>query len=358
MLSIEEIANKAESFTMLDELESFKYALFRNLTEFHVQKCLGYKRIVESFFKTYSSSTRIEELPYIPIGLFKQMDLISAPQSAIVTTLNSSGTSGNTSRVYLDKVTAINQIKVLTNIFFETISNKKMPLVVIDFGNDVISTGNINARSAAVKGFSIFASEVHYVLNKNLDIQLDQFSKLAKKFGESEILFFGFTFVIWNNLLKELESNNIKFAFTKGTLIHGGGWKNLESYKVSNEIFNNCAKDRLGVMRVLNYYGMAEQTGSIYFECSASFLHTTHYGHVIIRNYHDFSVAKIGEEGIVQLLSVVPTSYPGHSILTEDIGVILGDDGCKCGKSGRYFKILGRLPEAEIRGCGDAYGNK
>jgi phenylacetate-coenzyme A ligase PaaK-like adenylate-forming protein len=358
MLTIEEISSKADSFTTLDELESFKYTLFRNLTDFHVQKCSAYKRIVESFFQTYRSSNHIEELPYIPIGLFKQMDLISAPQSTIVTTLNSSGTSGNTSRVYLDKITAINQIKVLTNIFFETISTKKMPLIVIDSGNNVVPSRAINARSAAVKGFSIFASEVHYVLDKNSDIQLDQIAKLAEKFGESEILFFGFTFVIWKNLLKELESNNIKFTFKKGTLVHGGGWKNLESYKVSNEIFNNCAKDRLGVMRVLNYYGMAEQTGSIYFECAASFLHTTHYGHIIIRNYQDFSVAKVGEEGIVQLLSVVPTSYPGHSILTEDIGVILGDDGCKCGKSGRYFKILGRLPEAEIRGCGDAYGNE
>ena len=95
MLTIEEISSKADSFTTLDELESFKYTLFRNLTDFHVQKCSAYKRIVESFFQTYRSSNHIEELPYIPIGLFKQMDLISAPQSTIVTTLNSSGTSGN-----------------------------------------------------------------------------------------------------------------------------------------------------------------------------------------------------------------------------------------------------------------------
>jgi len=65
-------------------------------------------------------------------------------------------------------------------------------------------------------------------------------------------------------------------------------------------------------------------------------------------------VAKDGENGIIQLLSILPSSYPGHSILTEDIGVILKDKNCKCAKNGKRFKVIDRVKNSEIRGCSDA----
>ena len=58
------------------------------------------------------------------------------------------------------------------------------------------------------------------------------------------------------------------------------------------------------------------------------------------------------------MVSVLPHSYPGHSILTEDEGLILGEDDCPCGRKGKYIKILGRMKNAEIRGCSDTYASK
>ena len=54
-------------------------------------------------------------------------------------------------------------------------------------------------------------------------------------------------------------------------------------------------------------------------------------------------------------MSLVPTSYPGNSIITEDIGEINGEDNCKCGRMGKYFLVHGRIDNAELRGCSDAY---
>ena len=59
------------------------------------------------------------------------------------------------------------------------------------------------------------------------------------------------------------------------------------------------------------------------------------------------------EIGLVQLISLLPTSYPGHNIISEDIGEIIGIDDCKCGRLGKYFIIHGRAEKAEIRGCSD-----
>ena len=84
-------------------------------------------------------------------------------------------------------------------------------------------------------------------------------------------------------------------------------------------------------------------------------MHCSNYSDVIIRRPADFSTAGAGERGLIELISLLPTSYPGHVLLTEDEGEILGEDDCPCGRKGKYFKIHGRIRGAEIRGCSDTY---
>ena len=62
-----------------------------------------------------------------------------------------------------------------------------------------------------------------------------------------------------------------------------------------------------------------------------------------------------GEPGLIQVVSALPESYPGHSLLTEDMGVVEGCDDPATGMSGQYFRSLGRLPQAELRGCSDTF---
>ena len=91
---------------------------------------------------------------------------------------------------------------------------------------------------------------------------------------------------------------------------------------------------------------MVEQTGSIHMECDEGYLHTSEYSDIIVRDFKNFEVLDNGEEGIIQLISLIPHSYPGHSILTEDTGYIGGEDDCTCGRKGKYFKITGRIKNA------------
>jgi hypothetical protein len=58
---------------------------------------------------------------------------------------------------------------------------------------------------------------------------------------------------------------------------------------------------------------------------------------------------------LIQVVSALPASYPGHSLLTEDLGVVEGCDNPTTGMHGQYFRILGRLPRAELRGCSDTF---
>ena len=97
-----------------------------------------------------------------------------------------------------------------------------------------------------------------------------------------------------------------------------------------------------------------EQTGTVYMECEGH-LHTSIFSDVIIRNPKDFEEMEHGMEGLIEVVSVLPKSYPGHALLTEDLGTILGEDDCACGRKGKYFSISGRVQNAEVRGCSDVY---
>jgi hypothetical protein len=101
---------------------------------------------------------------------------------------------------------------------------------------------------------------------------------------------------------------------------------------------------------------MIEQIGSVFLENELGHMHCPNFSDVVIRNPKDFSVQPHGTEGLVQVISILPKSYPGHSLLTEDIGVVIGED-LPNGWKGKYFKILGRAKKAELRGCSDLIKN-
>ena len=117
MMTIEEISSNAQILSTARDRITFMASLLDDLTQLHQKNCEPYRKIVESFFCEYQPMSFIEQVPFIPIGLFKQIELKSVPSSSIVRTLKSSGTSGDTSSVFLDKMTAINQIKFVLKHF-------------------------------------------------------------------------------------------------------------------------------------------------------------------------------------------------------------------------------------------------
>ena len=120
---------------------------------------------------------------------------------------------------------------------------------------------------------------------------------------------------------------------------------NFSPYSMDMEEKERFLTDRLSelTVHIHDYYGIVEQTGCIYMECERGHLHASIFSDVIARRPIDFSECDMGETGIIQVVSTIPESYPRHSLLTEDEGVILGVDDCPCGRKGKYFKIKGGL---------------
>ena len=127
----------------------------------------------------------------------------------------------------------------------------------------------------------------------------------------------------------------------------------MEQLKINNNIFKKKLIEKTKLDKIHNYYGLVEQTGSVFIESrKCGYFHTSVFSDIFIRD-KKFNVVENRKKGLIQLISLLPTSYPGHNILTEDIGEIIGEDDCKCGLKGKYFLVHGRAKEAEIRGCSD-----
>jgi hypothetical protein len=227
-------------------------------------------------------------------------------------------------------------------------------MLVIDSLDTVKDRYKFSARTAAINGFTLFSRQRAFALNDDMSINFDVIEEFLEKHSGKTIFIFGFTFVVWQHFIKQLEDANKKYDMSNAFVLHGGGWKKLENEKVDNDEFKDRIYTAIGCKKVHNYYGMVEQTGSIYMECSHGNLHAPSGADVIVRNFEDFSENEFGKVGIIQIFSDIQKSYPGHSLLTEDVGYRLHASSCKCGSVGTVLKVLGRLSTAEVRGCSDA----
>lgn len=330
------------------------------LTERHREKCHEYAAMLDMV--GYKGGASYKDIPFLPVRLFKELKLRSISDKEVIKTMTSSGTTGQqVSKIYLDKITSTNQQKAMVKIVSEFTGSSRMPMLIIDCPSVVKNRVMFSARGAGILGFSMFGTKKIYALDDDMALDVDGVREFLEIHKGKRILLFGFTFMIWQHFYKELlrlKDEGLTFDLSNGILIHGGGWKKLISEAVSPEEFQQRLKDVCGLDSIHDYYGMVEQTGCIYMECECHHLHASIFSDVITRRSIDFSECDFGEPGIIQVVSTIPESYPGHSLLTEDEGVILGEDDCPCGRKGKYFKINGRLKNAEIRGCSDTYADR
>lgn len=331
----------------------FKKKIFE-LTIHHKKNCDIYKNIVNFLDIKKSKYVTLADVPFIPTRLFKDVDLLSVKKDKIVKTLLSSGTSNDgLSRIYLDKNNSINQIRALSDILSTLIGNERVPMIIVDKNPINNSRKSFNARVAAIYGFSIFGKNIFYLLDSNNKINYEGLKNFLLTNSKKKLLIFGFTSFIYEYLVLKFKNDNKKYDLSNSIILHGGGWKKLEDKKVSNKKFKNLLFQKLKVSKVVNYYGTVEQTGSIFLECEkCGNLKTSIYSDIIIRD-NNFKNLSANKTGIIQLISVLPSSYPGHSILTEDLGMIIHEGNCQGNLGGKCFKVLGRVKKAEIRGCSD-----
>ncbi len=319
------------------------------LTRHHYEKSPEYARIVDAAWGGLRTYRDIAEIPYLPVGLFKEMELKSTATPSFV--MRSSGTTGQrTSRIVIDNETARRQSEALVASFRPILGGRRLPFLAIDT-KDVIKPTDLTARGGGVLGMMKFGAKTTFALDSQLEFDRQAVETFVSANGKEPFLIFGFTFLVWDKLYRTFADGELDLS--NAILIHSGGWKKLEAQKVSNAEFRAALKRRFGLESLFNFYGFVEQIGSVFIEGPDGLLYPPNFTDVIVRRPHSWEPAAIGEQGVIQVVSLLPRSYPGHSVLTEDLGVVETIDAGAGGRYGKAIRVVGRAPKTELRGCSD-----
>lgn len=314
---------------------------------YHAEASQAFHRFLDSNKVDAVQDRSIEAFPFLPIAIFKEMELVTGDPSRIKKKIRSSSTTGNKpSVICLDQTTIDRQRKALTQIMADAIGADRRPFLVLDAEDIVKASGqDVSSRGSAIRGFLPFTKETHFLLQEDLSLR-PNIPEIP------DAILFGFTWVVYQ-VMQTLKKEGRKIRAQK--LLHIGGWKKLRDLAVTKEAFNALAADVFEIPHagVIDIYGMTEQLGTIYPDCPEGVKHVPIYADVLVRNPADLREQPERESGLLQFLTPLPSSYPGISILTDDVGVVRGLDGCPCGRRGKFFIFQKRHEEAELKGCGD-----
>lgn len=344
--------NQPFDYNIKDKDSILIEALRDNLL-YQYQNCLPFKRLLEKRNFDPNRKFDLKDIPYVPVTIFKDYELKSVKDDLIVRKLTSSATTSQApSQIFIDKETRTNQMRSLVWILSSFLGKKKMPYLIMDIDPNQ-SKGNfeISARGAAIRGFLIGASKSNFCMNNQLEIEYEKFYSLIKSYNNTNERFvlFGYTYIMYLYVAMEMKKKGEKLNLKNCIIMHIGGWKKLYDQKVSKKEFNESLMDVFGVKNenILDVYGFTEQLGTVYISRGDGMKEIPKISKVIVRDPYTLEVMKDNQEGLLQFLNPIPYSYPGLSVLTDDLGIKKTIDNKE------YFEITGRAKNSEIRGCGD-----
>jgi hypothetical protein len=324
------------------------------LTTHHTQWCEPFRQIASAAHWNPKSAITTSDIPFVHVGLFKRMTLASnAPDSKVLRTVVSSSTSGVSSRVQLDELSSGLQSMSSKSILGDFVGTSKRPLLVLDSVQSLRRRDDFSARIMAAMSLKPFATEVFFLLKDSADPTSLQIAQLecALKSG-TDLLVYGFSWILWLSWVKASFPIEIsqELAHRNITFVHSGGWKKLEDIRVDHQTFDSALLSASGPgSAVVDYYGLVEQMGIVFPLCSHGSRHVPRWADVIVRDSWTLQALTSGD-GQLQLMNSLSFSSPCHSVLTEDMGRLLPGE-CPCGRKGKRFELLGRVPKAEVRGC-------
>ena len=334
--------------------------LLKEEIEYACEANAGFRNYARHWPIDFRRAETIADLPFLPVGIFKRnppLSLVAA--SEIKRTLHSSSTSGQApSAVALDTATSRRMTKGVIRIIRDYVGPARRPYLVIDTPENLASGGELSARGAAIQSLESFATAIVCCLrdeNGKVSVDVAKLLACAEEWKNASVLVYGFTYVIWTQFVQALKREGIRLNLPNVHVLHSGGWKRLQEQAVTKEAFSSEVAEvfRCAPERVIDYYGMVENVGVVYPDCESGNKHVPAFGEVIVRDPLTLTPVRAGQQGLVQICSVLPTSFPGFLVLTDDIAEIVGYDGCRCGRRGTHFRFMRRAPKAEARGCGN-----
>jgi phenylacetate-coenzyme A ligase PaaK-like adenylate-forming protein len=302
----------------------------------------------------------IVSIPFIFVSALKERDLTTLPYSKIALELKSSGTSGQRSRMQLDKGSLMRVRRMAWKVFEGLgLTDLQRPHDYICFTYDPAVAKDLGTAwtDKLLAGFTK-QGEIFYTFRwsrekKDFYFDIDGAVAAMKRFEDAQSLvrLVGFpAFAL--KLTGEFKKRYGRYPRLnpESSVVTGGGWKTLADEAMDKKVYRRVLADNLGVPvdNVRDLFGMVEH-GVPYVDCRLGNFHIPNYGRVIARHPGTLEPLGYGRKGLLQFITPYLTSYPSLSVLSSDFGLVR--ERCSCGLKGPVLEIHGRAGVTKLKGC-------
>ena len=299
-------------------------AMALEVFRFQAEHCAVYAEYLRLIGADPASITRIEDIPMLPIGLFKSHDIYSAATPPQIVFTSSATTDMSFSR-HLVADTSIYERDFTEGfrLFYGDIKQWSvyglLPNYLERTGSSLVYMVDNLIRQAGSGGFYL-----HNYEKLLSDMAADSRPKIL----------IGVTYA----LLELAEKYAPKLDNT--VVMETGGMKGRRK-EMSKEELHGLLCSAFGVERIHSEYGMAELLSQGYSTGEGLFA-SPPWMRVIVRDINDpFTHLEAGRRGAIDIIDL-GNIYSCSFIATEDVGIAYADN---------TFRIEGRITDADIRGC-------
>lgn len=313
-------SDKIFSISTEAEFSSLALELFR----FQAVRCAPYKQYIELLGVEPSRVSRIEDIPFLPIELFKAMDVYcgDAEPEKVFT---SSSTTGQTPSRHMMQSLALYE-QAFTRAFEQFYGKVEgwsiyglLPNYLQREGSSLVYMVDRLIARCGSGGFYLDEYETLIA-----DMEADTKPKIL----------LGVSYALWD--LAEQYAPKLKNTVVMET----GGMKGRREELPKAE-FHKILTSAFGVEKIHSEYGMAELTSQAYSSGDGVF-YAPRWMRVMTRDVNNpLKVLPAGSRGALNIVDLANLSSCAF-IATQDVGRV-SDDGA--------FMIDGRLSGAEVRGC-------
>ncbi len=291
---------------------------------YQAQHCAPYAEYLRLIGCSPTTISRVEDIPHLPIELFKSHTIYSAKSTAEAVFTSSSTTGHGTAQHHIAHLYIYEQ--AFTRAFTHFYGSPAkwsiyglLPSYLEREGSSLIYMVEHLINLAGSGGFYL----------NNYEQMLDDMAHDPKP----KILL-GVSYALWE--LAERYTLNLGDTIVMET----GGMKGRRE-EVSKQEFHDILCRGLGVNKIASEYGMAELTSQAY-SAGDNIFHTPKWMRVSIRDINDpWHTLPQGQRGGVNIIDLA-SRYSCSFIETQDVGRI-----SPCGG----FSIEGRVEASDIRGC-------
>ncbi len=320
------------------------------LFAFQFERCSPYRRFCEGRGRTPGTVHSWREIPAVPTGAFKELDLRCFPADQTLHRFRTSGTSTSLRGVLPLDTLEVYEASLLPSfrrfLVPDLAAEERMTIAALAPSPAQAPDSSLTHMfSVAIRELGTPGSDFYGVSDpRDVDRLLRNLEGAATRSTPLLLCSAAFTLV---HLLDEMERRGAKLRLPDSArLMQTGGFKG-RSREVSRDDLYARVHQRLGIppTRTVDQYGMTE-LGSQFYDSALRFPDEGRrklappWTRVAIIDPDTGKPAAPDEAGAIAIVDLANTGSV-LALQTEDLGRTLGDG----------FEVIGREPGAEARGC-------